>query len=78
LTLSCSDLAALGRTRRVVDSGELRRVRRGAGLTQGELAEVVGVSTASVCRWELGDVLLRSPHARRLTEVLGVLAADSD
>jgi transcriptional regulator with XRE-family HTH domain len=78
LTLSCSDLVALGRARRLVDTGQLRRVRHEAALTQSELAEVVGVSVASVCRWELGDVLLRSPHARKLTEVLGVLAADSD
>ncbi len=78
MTLSCSDLVALGRARRLVDTGQLRRVRHEAGLTQSEIAEVVGVSTASVCRWELGDVLLRSPHARKLTEVLGVLAADSD
>jgi DNA-binding transcriptional regulator YiaG len=74
-TLTTSDLVRLSKTRRIVDGGQLRHVRERAGLTQGEIAEVVGVSTAAVCRWELGDILPRSGHARQLAEVITALEA---
>ena len=47
-----------------------RRARLSRGLTQAELAEALGVSTVTVCKWELGRGL---PKAKRLPEVAKAL-----
>ena len=47
-----------------------RRARLIQGLTQTELADALGVSKVSVCKWELGRGL---PKAKRLPEVARVL-----
>jgi transcriptional regulator with XRE-family HTH domain len=73
MTLSTNDLLALTRTRHLVDGGELRRVRRAAGLTQAELAEAVDVSAGAVCRWEKGEIRPTSARARRLSDIINVL-----
>ena len=46
------DVAELISVRRVAPSGEGRRIRRAAGLTQVELAEAVGVDASAIGRWE--------------------------
>jgi predicted nucleotidyltransferase/DNA-binding XRE family transcriptional regulator len=52
----------------VATAGELiRRVREGAGLTQGELARRAGTSQAAVARYEAGDV---SPVVTTLERLL--------
>lgn len=38
-------------------SGRLREIRKEKGLTQAELAQMIGVSPSSVKKWENGDVL---------------------
>ena len=73
MPLTANDLPALSRTRHLVDAGELRRVRERAALTQGEIAEVCGVSKSAVCRWESGEILPRSANARSLTDIIAVL-----
>lgn len=54
-------------------SANIRRLRKKAGLTQIELAEKVGVSIATLRRWEAGET---SPTGTKITEIadlLGVL-----
>ena len=54
-------------------SANLRQLRKKAGLTQIELAEKVGVSIATLRRWEAGET---SPTGTKITEIadlLGVL-----
>ena len=43
-----------------------------AGMTQAELAVVVGISASAVCRLERGQRRISLPLALRLSEVLGV------
>ena len=78
MTLSTNDLVALSKTRHLVDSSRLRRVRERAGLTQAELAEACGVTTGAVCRWEKGEIRPTSIRARKLTEVIYALEAASN
>lgn len=47
-----------------------RRARLIQGMTQAELADALGVSTVTVCKWELGRGL---PKAKRLKEVADTL-----
>lgn len=47
-----------------------KRARLIQGLTQAELADALGVSTVTVCKWELGRGL---PKAKRLKEVANIL-----
>ena len=47
-----------------------RRARLIQGMTQAELANALGVSTVTICKWELGRGL---PKAKRLKEVADAL-----
>lgn len=47
-----------------------KRARLIQGLTQAELADALGVSTVTICKWELGRGL---PKAKRLKEVANIL-----
>ncbi|MBQ9403586.1 MAG: helix-turn-helix transcriptional regulator [Synergistaceae bacterium] len=54
-------------------SANIRQLRKKAGLTQIELAEKIGVSIATLRRWEAGET---SPTGTKITEIadlLGVL-----
>ena len=64
------------RRRTAQDRGAaLRRAREGAGLTQVEVANGVGVSVSAVKKWEHGDRLPADTFvADRLAEFLGVPA----
>jgi transcriptional regulator with XRE-family HTH domain len=42
----------------------LRRLRRGLGWTQKQLAEAVGVTRKTVARWERGELGMRSTAER--------------
>ena len=43
---------------------QLKRIRKGLGLTQKELAEELGVSANTVARWERDEVAIAEPAAR--------------
>jgi len=43
---------------------ELRRIRKKLGLTQAELADLVGVAPNSIARQERGEMGIREPLAR--------------
>jgi len=48
----------------------LRRRRREFGLTQGQVARLVGVSRPAVCQWETGKCFPALPHTASLCELL--------
>lgn len=49
----------------------LRKIRKQAGITQKRLAKILGVSKATVCRWELEPD--RYPSGRMLPIIAEVL-----
>jgi transcriptional regulator with XRE-family HTH domain len=54
----------------------LRRVRRGAGLSQERLAQALGVDTSTVWRWEAGRTEPEAWLRPKLAGVLGVSRAE--
>lgn len=52
----------------------LKKIRKQAGITQKKLAKILGVSKATVCRWELEPD--RYPSGRMLPVVAEVLKCD--
>jgi len=46
--------------RRATSTGQAAEVRQAAGLSQADVAKVLGVTTSAVCRWERGQ---RTPRA---------------
>lgn len=53
----------------------LKNARKEAGLTQKELAEIIGVYAKDICRWETGE---RTPNAITLGEICRALNASAD
>jgi transcriptional regulator with XRE-family HTH domain len=49
---------------------DLRRLRRLRGLKQGHVAELLGVTQATVSRWERGLAWPDEAHAARITQLL--------
>ena len=66
------DYLTIGRTRRKIRSepAYLTLVRERAGLSQVEMAKLVGVDPSAVCRWEAG---LRVPRAETLARYAKIL-----
>jgi transcriptional regulator with XRE-family HTH domain len=56
--------------------GRLRIARRSAGLTQKQLAELLGVEPITVSRWERGVTSPSLPRLRRIAELTGTSASD--
>ena len=56
-------------------SANIRQLRKKAGLTQIELAEKVGVSIATLRRWEAGET---SPTGTRIVELAELLGISPD
>lgn len=54
----------------------IRRYRDANGLTQGQMGERVGVTAATISRWENAKREPRSEERRRLAEVIGVPVAE--
>lgn len=54
---------------------KLRTIR---GLTQRQLAELVGVSLRTICRWELAATLPTVTKAAEVARALGVDPGDID
>lgn len=64
---------SLALVRRLLASGEARRVREAAGLSRADIARDLGVDESTVQRWEAGA---RSPRAEvglKYGEMLGEL-----
>lgn len=65
--------------RRELPSPALRRaIRVDAGLTQEDVAEVLGVSAAAVSHWEKGERLPRLRHRERYADLLRALQTRED
>jgi putative transcriptional regulator len=56
----------------VVVANRLRDLRLARGLTQADLARLLGVSAYTVARWEAGEMVPTARNARRLARRLGV------
>ncbi len=54
----------------------LRAARRGAGLTQKQLAAELGVEAITVSRWERGVTSPSLPRLRRIAEFTGTTVSD--
>lgn len=54
----------------------LREVRKERGLTQGQLAEALGVSQKSISRWENGKTMPDYSLLPSICEVLGINVAE--
>lgn len=54
----------------------LRTARRGAGLTQKQLADELGVESITVSRWEREVTSPSLPRLRRIAELTGTTVSD--
>ncbi len=48
------DLVLAARTKHMLRTGRAAEIRRAAGVSQRDIAEVLGVTPQSVCHWENG------------------------
>lgn len=51
---------------------QIKKARLTAGLTQGELAEKLSVSTVAVCKWENGVTFPRPKRLKQISKVLHI------
>lgn len=75
--MDASDLMHTVRRRRLPDPAVRRALRIGAGVSQQELADVLGIDRASVCRYELGTRSPRGDLAARYAGLLRRLAREA-
>jgi transcriptional regulator with XRE-family HTH domain len=71
--MSTAGIVALAEVRLATESGHAKAVRQAARISQSELARNVGVSQASISRWEAGNRIPRGKAARRYAKVLRAL-----
>lgn len=64
----------LTEARRLLQTGEARRIREAAGLSLQEVGEVVGTSSAALSRWETGQRRPTGRAALRYARLLGRLS----
>jgi DNA-binding transcriptional regulator YiaG len=67
------DVLALAHVRELAATGRAREIRESARLSQADLAEQLGTTAASVCRWESGRRIPRQvalAYARLLAELV--------
>lgn len=57
-------------------SAKIRKLRDGLGLTQGELADKLGVTYSAVSQWENGRATPRSKVLKQLADLFGVPVAE--
>jgi DNA-binding transcriptional regulator YiaG len=69
------DLLLLHRVREDAKSGQARQTRTAAGFSQSEIAEVTGVSQATISAWESGRRRPRGDAGLRYARLLRCLAA---
>lgn len=56
-------------------SERLKTIRKERGLTQADLAKLIGIKKAAITRWESGS---REPNFTRLVELCDALDVSSD
>jgi len=72
--------AALGRQPAppAISPPQIKRLRGKLGLTQGRLAELLGVSSAAVVAWEGGKTVPGESNRRSLVEMMGLGAEKAE
>jgi DNA-binding transcriptional regulator YiaG len=75
---SLDDVLRRYRDRHLPPPDERRRIREALGITQRELAEVLGVERATYTRWELGSRTPRGTDAERYRQLLQRLAREAN
>lgn len=56
--------------------GNLRRFRKSAELSQGKLAEMVGVTTQQISKYEKGDDRISAPMLAKLANALRIVVGE--
>jgi DNA-binding transcriptional regulator YiaG len=64
------ELEQLVLVRELAASGEARRIRQAAGLSQADLARACSVSAPAISRWEAGSRIPRGEAARRYAAII--------
>ena len=54
----------------------IRSLRKGAGMTQKELADKLGVTITTVSRWEKGDYVPSPRYIKQMADMFGVDGSD--
>lgn len=54
----------------------IRSLRKGAGMTQKELADKLGTTITTVYRWEKGEYVPSPRYIKRMAEIFGVKGRD--
>jgi transcriptional regulator with XRE-family HTH domain len=72
--MTTTELVLLMEARDAARSGRARRLRTATGLSQAEVAAVIGVSSFAVSRWESGDRRPRGAPAIAYARLLRDLA----
>lgn len=49
-----------------------KAARINAGLTQGDVAEMLGVRRATICKWEKGKVKMKDYQKSRLADIYNI------
>lgn len=52
---------------------KLKEARERAGMSMQELGKAVGVSPAAICRYEQGKRVPKTPIAKKIADVLGLV-----
>ena len=72
--MSATQVALLSEARLAVASGRATSVREAAGLSQGEVARAIGVTPATLSRWEARQRRPTGGAAVRYARLLRMLA----
>jgi DNA-binding transcriptional regulator YiaG len=75
IDLDSTELLEVSTARRLVRTGEAQTIRERAGVSQLEVARVLGVSDAAVSRWEAHERTPRADVAVRYAQLLRALKA---
>jgi len=73
-----TDLAVVAVVRRMLAEGDIRRARKQAGLSIGEVAKTLGLYSSTLARWERGERTPRPAQAVRAAGVFEELVAIAD
>lgn len=75
MTQQAVRVADLIEVRRLVTTGEARRIREAAHIRAAEIARDIGTSQSAVARWEAGERMPTGPAAVRYLRILQNLQA---
>lgn len=59
-----------------MNANDIRSLRKGAGMTQKDLADKLGVTNVTVSRWEKGEYVPSPRYIKQMSEMFGTNGAD--